>query len=49
MCHNQGCLRAQGAGCGGSVCLGMGAQWNSIFEEIPSTVAVLGTKLKDVL
>lgn len=47
--RKQGCLRAPGAGCGGSVGLGMGAHSESVFEEIPSTVAVFRTKLKDTL
>lgn len=39
--RKQGCARGQGTGCGMSAWLGMGAQWESAFEEIPSTLVFL--------
>lgn len=36
--RKQGCVRGQGTGCGMSAWLGMGVQWESAFEEIPSTL-----------
>lgn len=34
--RKQDYVRGQGTGCGMSAWLGMGAQWESAFEEIPS-------------